>query len=677
MVKISTTAPNTPLPGVYVQIQAAPKSVGLIPSDIVAVVGEFSRGPFDTPLYVESLDDVRRTFGGITANPNGAFQTPLSGYAAMVLLSQLGVQRKIGVRVGTALGSTAFLTLKNSSNPVVTLHAASPGTWANSNLQVVVTAGSVVNTFNLSIRNNATAENEYFSNLAYADLTALVNKINASSRLVVATLPVLMPPVAAPTFTKADSGGTIPAGTWYAVVTYTNANGETVVSPEATVITTTGVSTLTLSVPALTGATGWKAYVTQANAGAGNENYAFTPVEAPGTPHVQTAPWTATTIVPPQRGTATVAGNALMPDVGTYTMDATGSSMSLGTGHGPGADGANANTSRHVGAAGTPSTGVYSLQGLVPHPNFVLIAGTPGTDTTFWDQLAGIGMDNNWQHVAGVAPGTSVSAAVALMGANSLPALVGNTRGDFLKVSYPGIKWLEQELYNATLTSASQAPYSGITAVQIANTSAANKPFFGISGPEYNLSDTDKVTLINAGINPVGPNLVRNPDGSSTWGMVTDRCVSGRPAFEVRMQSLILENFAALVAPFVQVPNNPANRSKVSLLLTSWLDARAGDNLIPANPVGVTSATATATPTTTTAGLNPSAAATTSSGVLSNTLNYVVLCDSSNNVINGVTSSDLIVDVQVALWPNVEKVIFRATIGSTVQVTLVPNGSVS
>ncbi len=54
----------------------------------------------------------------------------------------------------------------------------------------------------------------------------------------------------APTLAKANTGGTILAGTWYFVLTYTDRYGETVMSAEASIVTTGTTSTITVTKPA-------------------------------------------------------------------------------------------------------------------------------------------------------------------------------------------------------------------------------------------------------------------------------------------------------------------------------------------------------------------------------------------------------------------------------------------
>lgn len=80
----------------------------------------------------------------------------------------------------------------------------------------------------------------------------------------------LTPPVQIASSTSA-SGGTLGAGTWRAVVTAFNANGETVASNEISQVTTGATSTITWNWNAVTGATGYKFYRTGLGGAPGTE----------------------------------------------------------------------------------------------------------------------------------------------------------------------------------------------------------------------------------------------------------------------------------------------------------------------------------------------------------------------------------------------------------------------
>lgn len=80
----------------------------------------------------------------------------------------------------------------------------------------------------------------------------------------------LTPPVQIASSTSA-SGGTLGAGTWRAVITAFNANGETIASNEISQVTTGSTSTITWNWNAVTGATGYKLYRTALGGAPGTE----------------------------------------------------------------------------------------------------------------------------------------------------------------------------------------------------------------------------------------------------------------------------------------------------------------------------------------------------------------------------------------------------------------------
>ena len=136
-----------------------------------------------------------------------------------------------------------------------------------------------------------------------------------------ATAPLVAAPVA-PVPTTATSGGTVLAGTYQVVVTYTNSQGETVGSTAGPVTTTGSVSTITVPSPAAAAyATNWYAYVTQAGgafATATRQQAAGSPTLI-GTSLVLTAPPTSTGALAPAVNTAgqvtTMSGQTLAGNV--------------------------------------------------------------------------------------------------------------------------------------------------------------------------------------------------------------------------------------------------------------------------------------------------------------------------------------------------------------------------
>lgn len=105
-------------------------------------------------------------------------------------------------------------------------------------------------------------------------------------------------PVAAPTGVAGGSGGTLPAGAYLAVFTYTDGWGETTASPESSAVTITSGQKITWTLPALpTGASGINLYMTAAAGASGSETLYDTGIV--GTSYVTSKAKWAGKAVPP------------------------------------------------------------------------------------------------------------------------------------------------------------------------------------------------------------------------------------------------------------------------------------------------------------------------------------------------------------------------------------------
>ncbi len=118
-----------------------------------------------------------------------------------------------------------------------------------------------------------------------------------------------LPAPAAPAPTTAGTGGTIAAGTYLVAITYVNAQGETVASANGSITTSGTTSTITIPSPPAAGsdnqaATGWYAYVSQADLTALTRQQAAGSPTAIGTALTLTAPPTNTGAAPPVSNTA-------------------------------------------------------------------------------------------------------------------------------------------------------------------------------------------------------------------------------------------------------------------------------------------------------------------------------------------------------------------------------------
>lgn len=103
------------------------------------------------------------------------------------------------------------------------------------------------------------------SDIKWLPREGLFETFNCITTTNVAVIPCPVATLVAPTQTAsstATTGGTLAAGTYRAYVTAINSRGETVVSNEQAQVTTGATSTVTLNWGAVTGATGYRIYVT-------------------------------------------------------------------------------------------------------------------------------------------------------------------------------------------------------------------------------------------------------------------------------------------------------------------------------------------------------------------------------------------------------------------------------
>ncbi|GAC1346967.1 MAG: phage tail sheath subtilisin-like domain-containing protein [Ktedonobacteraceae bacterium] len=132
---------NPTFPGVYIQeLPSGVRTITGVATSITAFLGRAVRGPTDQATPVTSFADFERTFGGLAVN------YPMS-YAVQDFYVNGGSQAIIVRIVDKATAKTAFLNLpaEVGSPPgsppdvtVLTLDAASPGSWPNDNLSAAV-----------------------------------------------------------------------------------------------------------------------------------------------------------------------------------------------------------------------------------------------------------------------------------------------------------------------------------------------------------------------------------------------------------------------------------------------------------------------------------------------------------------------------------------------------------
>jgi hypothetical protein len=135
------------------------------------------------------------------------------------------------------------------------------------------------------------------------------NCMTTDAKAVFPCPPVLLAAPVSTAPSTSTSGGTLPAGTYRAKITAYNSRGETLASSEQSQVTTGAASTATFGWNAVSGATGYRVYLTN---GAANSEAVY--VDDSASPYILTAwpPAGAVAAVPPTTGTAVV------PDTKTF-----------------------------------------------------------------------------------------------------------------------------------------------------------------------------------------------------------------------------------------------------------------------------------------------------------------------------------------------------------------------
>lgn len=666
-------------PDVYISIVQPPPLTVAVRSDTTVAVGTANRGTPNVVIWTSGPAEHIGYFGGETpsvSDPN----TPLTLFPTFNSVAQEGVQDIASMRVGASDLATASVTLSNGTGDMARLWASSPGTWP-ANMAVQISPDQNGTTFTLLVSNPVTQETETISGLlpgtTAADNAALIVAINnntayGKSKLLYATQPTLDAPAAAPTLTGASTGGTIPAGTYYAIVEYVNAQGRTQGSPETVAVTLTAPGALSLTVPAVPGATAWNGYIGTAS---GAETFALTSTTF-GAAVTLTMPWTPSTQAPAFGPVDTTGkliaaqtgpgANGAVPVAVTLTFPAANGTAKTSVGN----NGGRATSAQYIGTTGAVTTGLYAVAAAANiDPNFVVLGEVAGCDPTTYALQASIAHQNNWVAVCGLPRGTAPTLPTAL--AALLSAVAASPDGDYITFAHPWTQTKELSYYKTDVTVAGHAHYAGIMAVQPPYVSAMYKPLASqVEGVEIPLS-RDQAKLV-AGLTANGPwvnPIVARPGGGFTF--LTNTMASGKRAFVVRMQLLLAVAAQQQYLFAIGNPNDARLWRRCQIVGTQYLDGLAAAGYIPANPAPGNAAPPVQAVTITTkgkvVGTQPSAAPTSAASTPTQQA-YGVQCDAANNTIGGVITSDLFVTWWVDLAPNVERVIvtLNATTGLVV-----------
>ncbi len=182
-------------PGVYIEeIPSGVRTITGVPTSVTAFVGLAARGPVDDPQFITSYADYERQFGRLGADNPMAY--------SVFQYYQNGGSLAIVVRVAGTGADPATVDLGD-----VEMRATSPGTWGNQ-LRVRVdsadiAAADVGTTYNLTIRDVGTGEQERFAKIStVAGSPRSLDKVLASSTLVRSSGSVTARPADHPPTTK-------------------------------------------------------------------------------------------------------------------------------------------------------------------------------------------------------------------------------------------------------------------------------------------------------------------------------------------------------------------------------------------------------------------------------------------------------------------------------------------
>jgi len=139
----------TQVDGVYIDERKPPGAIKGIGNDIVAVVGEFERGPVDVITPIGSSQQLFQTFGDLGPDASGAF------YKGALSLRNKQFSRLRVIRVSNASQVLATVTLDDGGGSpvnVLQVDANSTGAWGNSlSVAVVAATDGDATHFNLQV----------------------------------------------------------------------------------------------------------------------------------------------------------------------------------------------------------------------------------------------------------------------------------------------------------------------------------------------------------------------------------------------------------------------------------------------------------------------------------------------------------------------------------------------
>lgn len=177
MAYFTTNLVGHQLPDLYIAELSPPRRVVGVGTGVVAVIGEFQKGPVDEAITIGSLAQFVETFGGPGPDANGV------SYKGYVSLMNKGWQDLRVVRVSNSGQAAATATMVSSDatpNNMIKVDAASLGFYGNK-IKVEVTNGTNAGTKKVTFITER-GMREPFDNVDVSDadkLAAFVKKVNA------------------------------------------------------------------------------------------------------------------------------------------------------------------------------------------------------------------------------------------------------------------------------------------------------------------------------------------------------------------------------------------------------------------------------------------------------------------------------------------------------------------
>jgi len=682
---VDTLPSTSPVPGVRTQLASSPPLPPLGPADEVGLIGTSDRGVPYVPVYVADRD-FASVFGGKTLNVNGSGQLLTLRPDFEGVIAQ-GVQDVACQRVIDSTGRTAYITISAGATALFSLHASSPGTWANGMAGSIQNIDTTNQTFDMTITNGLYGQADVLRKIPYgttnAAMLAAINTgiptVSPAAKLVKATAPVTDLPVVGAMTKNLAAGGTLPAGAYRAIVSQYGPNS-TIPGPlgftmgiELGPVTIALGDTLTFSSTLQLGAAGFFVGLTPVNGPSGSEAFGGTSTNG-GSVTITAIPTPGVTQNPYATTLYNVAGGTGAPTTTVWAWPLTGAARAAGVS--PGANGDNPTTAQHIGAQGLPDTGIYRMGAVIPPLQIVALCGPAATDTTGWDECARVARANNWQAVVSLPLGTSDAAAIAALTTPAMLTLRGMKHADYFKIAYGGLLWYERSILGADILTPAQADFAGITAATPANTAAGNKPLGRGDDTESTISDETRLTALwSVGANPLINNI---PAGG--FGFMRDTMFSGRESFEMRLIMLLVDDMNAALGQYAQKPNDPDLWASAQNVCLARMNARAAQGIFPENPEGgFTGATGigagtggsqAATSPTTTGKTKGAGGSTLPSAVTAGTATatqggtgYSVECSARTNIVNGQITDRLRIEVRFKPTPNTVGVDLRIEAG--------------